>query len=387
MSQGETQPLIGNNNNSYHDIDDDTRLVVYTSRDDDPMDRDNDLNNISNTSIYNTGYNTNNNENDDDQITNTNDDGSAARETITEVFSTTSGCIRWFRIMYNLVEMTMLITSLAATGQKCTQNDENGAKLLIILYLYIATSLGVTLGLLIKWYVYRATLFRFCVQFSTILGAIAMFNLFNTKCHEENKFLYIVILTLSSINFLTVMLPFMLLMTLICCFPVLLACLPWLGRFFPQEDRPATQDELNLLPSFEYHPDTYDQPGGGIPNSIHQHNDPEIQTSNDETRQCAVCMCEYEEGDVLRRFKCKHDFHQPCIDNWLLMKAICPVCRTPVYKRDDDGNIIDAGGLAVTDEMRDDAMSIDIDNIVNDGESTYQQPTYSTSYQQSDART
>lgn len=38
-----------------------------------------------------------------------------------------------------------------------------------------------------------------------------------------------------------------------------------------------------------------------------------ITTLGDGTK-CLVCMSEYEEGENLRALKCKHGFHQECID-------------------------------------------------------------------------
>ncbi|XP_078428972.1 RING-H2 finger protein ATL67-like [Wolffia australiana] len=44
---------------------------------------------------------------------------------------------------------------------------------------------------------------------------------------------------------------------------------------------------------------------------------------------CAVCLCEYREGEMLRMMPdCRHAFHLPCIDAWLRLNASCPVCRT-----------------------------------------------------------
>uniref|UniRef100_A0A1D1Y9J9 RING-H2 finger protein ATL68 n=1 Tax=Anthurium amnicola TaxID=1678845 RepID=A0A1D1Y9J9_9ARAE len=44
---------------------------------------------------------------------------------------------------------------------------------------------------------------------------------------------------------------------------------------------------------------------------------------------CAVCLCEYREGEMLRMMPdCRHCFHLPCIDAWLRLNASCPVCRT-----------------------------------------------------------
>lgn len=41
---------------------------------------------------------------------------------------------------------------------------------------------------------------------------------------------------------------------------------------------------------------------------------------------CAVCLGDFEEGDVLRRLPCKHSFHQACVDKWLKRNKVCPLC-------------------------------------------------------------
>ncbi|KAF9171733.1 hypothetical protein BGX20_007036 [Mortierella sp. AD010] len=44
--------------------------------------------------------------------------------------------------------------------------------------------------------------------------------------------------------------------------------------------------------------------------------------------KCLVCMSDYEEGEDMRALRCKHGFHQECIDKWLTTGANkCPVCR------------------------------------------------------------
>ncbi|KAI3879209.1 hypothetical protein MKW98_028776 [Papaver atlanticum] len=44
---------------------------------------------------------------------------------------------------------------------------------------------------------------------------------------------------------------------------------------------------------------------------------------------CAVCLSEYEDKDLLRLLpKCQHVFHRECIDSWFVSHATCPVCRS-----------------------------------------------------------
>lgn len=41
---------------------------------------------------------------------------------------------------------------------------------------------------------------------------------------------------------------------------------------------------------------------------------------------CAVCLCEFEGGEMLRRLPCGHKFHSPCVDAWLRRNKRCPLC-------------------------------------------------------------
>mmetsp|Transcript_17734 Transcript_17734/g.26426 ORF Transcript_17734/g.26426 Transcript_17734/m.26426 type:complete len:173 (-) Transcript_17734:417-935(-) len=66
---------------------------------------------------------------------------------------------------------------------------------------------------------------------------------------------------------------------------------------------------------------------------------PQSVTSNENVRparlvsaSCAICLCQYEEGNVVvwsSKEECHHVFHQDCILTWLLKKRepLCPCCR------------------------------------------------------------
>lgn len=46
---------------------------------------------------------------------------------------------------------------------------------------------------------------------------------------------------------------------------------------------------------------------------------------------CAICLTPFAKQDRIRQLpNCKHEFHRPCIDQWLLRAASCPLCLAPV---------------------------------------------------------
>lgn len=55
---------------------------------------------------------------------------------------------------------------------------------------------------------------------------------------------------------------------------------------------------------------------------------------------CSVCLCSFEEGELLRRLPCGHSYHSACLDRWLLTNASCPRCRKAARIL---GNIVQSG--------------------------------------------
>ncbi|KAJ1956193.1 hypothetical protein EC988_001476 [Linderina pennispora] len=54
---------------------------------------------------------------------------------------------------------------------------------------------------------------------------------------------------------------------------------------------------------------------------------PEFTPQNADDDMCAICLCEYENGDVLRLLPCGHHMHQSCVDEWLHINRTCPLCK------------------------------------------------------------
>jgi len=52
-----------------------------------------------------------------------------------------------------------------------------------------------------------------------------------------------------------------------------------------------------------------------------------------EDSSCAICLCEYEEGEEIRFLHCNHHFHSECVTDWLLMNKTCPYCKREIDKK------------------------------------------------------
>nr|CEL67414.1 TPA: Zinc finger (C3HC4 RING finger) protein, related [Neospora caninum Liverpool] len=52
---------------------------------------------------------------------------------------------------------------------------------------------------------------------------------------------------------------------------------------------------------------------------------PSAHKGVDDEIMCAICLCEFEENDWIRRLPCQHFFHSACIARWLRSHASCPL--------------------------------------------------------------
>ncbi|KAE8723740.1 hypothetical protein F3Y22_tig00011761pilonHSYRG00070 [Hibiscus syriacus] len=50
--------------------------------------------------------------------------------------------------------------------------------------------------------------------------------------------------------------------------------------------------------------------------------------STQELEPCCICQEEYADGDDTGILDCGHDFHTYCIKQWLMLKNLCPICKT-----------------------------------------------------------
>lgn len=51
---------------------------------------------------------------------------------------------------------------------------------------------------------------------------------------------------------------------------------------------------------------------------------------DDDNEKCTICLCEFENGEDVRRLPCMHLFHINCVDQWLVTNTKCPICRVDI---------------------------------------------------------
>ncbi|OMJ90581.1 hypothetical protein SteCoe_6971 [Stentor coeruleus] len=45
---------------------------------------------------------------------------------------------------------------------------------------------------------------------------------------------------------------------------------------------------------------------------------------------CCICLDEIKVEEYLTILPCTHKYHSICVDNWLLIKPLCPICKTRI---------------------------------------------------------
>ncbi|GJJ78848.1 hypothetical protein EMPS_11207 [Entomortierella parvispora] len=55
-----------------------------------------------------------------------------------------------------------------------------------------------------------------------------------------------------------------------------------------------------------------------------------LTLEDEQDAVCAICLCEYEDEEELRKMKCNHYFHKECVDEWLRIHRNCPLCKRDI---------------------------------------------------------
>ncbi|XP_042378861.1 E3 ubiquitin-protein ligase At1g63170-like isoform X1 [Zingiber officinale] len=142
--------------------------------------------------------------------------------------------------------------------------------------------------------------------------------------------LCIVFLAFSCIGYA---LPFILCTMICCCLPCIIS---FLGiREDMIHDRGATLESINALPSYKFKTKRRKNKGDSE-RSLDGHSTDGIlaagtdkeRTISAEDAVCCICLAKYVDNDELRELPCTHFFHKECVDKWLKLNALCPLCKT-----------------------------------------------------------
>jgi len=55
-------------------------------------------------------------------------------------------------------------------------------------------------------------------------------------------------------------------------------------------------------------------------------------TWNDTSRECRICLSEFEDDEVILHLRCGHIYHELCATTWLRRRNRCPVCNATVIE-------------------------------------------------------
>ncbi|KAF3447212.1 hypothetical protein FNV43_RR12392 [Rhamnella rubrinervis] len=158
-----------------------------------------------------------------------------------------------------------------------------------------------------------------------VVGNVWIFGGHSSSNEAPNLYrLCIIFLTISCIGYA---MPFILCATICCCLPCIISALGF--REDLSHTRGATSESIDSLPTYKFKSKksrNCDDPEGGI---VALGTEKERAISGEDA-VCCICLAKYANNDELRELPCSHFFHKECVDKWLKINALCPLCKNEV---------------------------------------------------------
>ena len=163
-----------------------------------------------------------------------------------------------------------------------------------------------------------------------VVGNVWIFGGRSSAADAPNLYrLCIVFLTFSCIGYA---MPFILCAMICCCLPCIISVMGF--REDTNNTRGATSESVNSLPTYKFktkkrrHSSGNEAEGqdGGI---VAAGTDKERSLSAEDA-VCCICLAKYAHNDELRELPCTHCFHKECVDKWLKINALCPLCKSEI---------------------------------------------------------
>ncbi|KAG0495984.1 hypothetical protein HPP92_000675 [Vanilla planifolia] len=142
--------------------------------------------------------------------------------------------------------------------------------------------------------------------------------------------LCIVFLTFSCIGYA---MPFILCAMICCCLPCIISIMGLREEMVLT--RGASRESINALPNYKFkskrikNQDGADSDLEGDGGVLAAGTDKERSISAEDA-VCCICLAKYADDDELLELPCNHFFHKECVDKWLQINALCPLCKAEV---------------------------------------------------------
>ncbi|XP_075508325.1 E3 ubiquitin-protein ligase At1g63170-like [Primulina tabacum] len=167
-----------------------------------------------------------------------------------------------------------------------------------------------------------------------VVGNVWIFGGHSSSTDAPNLYrLCIVFLTFSCIGYA---MPFILCAAICCCLPCIFSVLRFREDAYP--NRGATQESISSLPTYKFKArkiksssNKESSSGAGEGGIVAAGTEKERLISGEDA-VCCICLAKYVHNDELRELPCSHFFHKDCVDKWLKINALCPLCKTDVVR-------------------------------------------------------
>ncbi|XP_054797305.1 E3 ubiquitin-protein ligase At1g12760-like isoform X2 [Prosopis cineraria] len=178
-----------------------------------------------------------------------------------------------------------------------------------------------------------------------VVGIVWIYGAQSSADEAPNLYrLTIVFLIFSCIGYA---MPFLVCATICCCLPCIISIVGF--REDQIQTRGATTESINALPTYKFKmkskinsTNSAISEGGIVAAGTEKE-----RLISGEDAACCICLTMYEDNDELRELACSHLFHKDCVDKWLKINALCPLCKGEVGEVEDargsSGFVEDAG--------------------------------------------
>ncbi|WOL09194.1 E3 ubiquitin-protein ligase [Canna indica] len=144
--------------------------------------------------------------------------------------------------------------------------------------------------------------------------------------------LYKLCIVFLAFNCIGYALPFILCALICCCLPCIISVIGF--REDISHGRGATSESINQLPTYKFKSKKKQNRGDKESSFEGQGNGGILAAGTAKERiisaedaVCCICLAKFIENDELRELPCAHFFHKECVDKWLKINALCPLCK------------------------------------------------------------